>query len=39
MGRWDDSLNDQATDVSSTIIFYDFLQHSLQKSIQFIFHF
>jgi hypothetical protein len=39
MGRWDEQLIDQASDVPSIIFFHDFLQNSLQKSFQFIFLF
>ena len=39
LGRWDDRLIDQASDVTSIIFFHDFLQNSLQKSFQFIFLF
>ena len=30
LGRWDDRLIDQASDVPSIIIFHNFLQNSLQ---------
>ena len=39
MGRRDDHLIDQASDVPSIMSFHDFLQNSLQKSFQFIFLF
>ena len=37
LGRWDNRLIDQASDVPSIIFFHNFLQISLQKSFQFIF--
>ena len=37
LGRWDDRLIDQASDVSSIIFFHNFLQNSLQKSFQLFF--
>ena len=39
MGRWDNRLIDQASDVPSIIFFHNFLQNSLQKLFQFIFNF
>ena len=39
MGRWDDCLIDQVSDVPSIIFFHNFLQNSLQKSFQFIYLF
>ena len=36
LGRWDDCLTDQASDVPS-IFFHNFMQNSLQKSFHFIF--
>ena len=41
LGRWDDRLIDQASDLSSIIFFHNFLQNSLQKSFQSnpLFHF
>ena len=37
LGRWNDRLIDQASDVPSMIFFHIFLQNSLQKSFQFLF--
>ena len=37
LGRWNEQLIDQASDVPSIIFFHNFLQNSLQKSFQFIF--
>ena len=34
LGRWDDRLIDQASDVPSVIFFHNFLQNSLQKPFQ-----
>ena len=39
LGRWDKRIVKQASDVPNNIPFYDFLQNSLQKSVQFIFLF
>ena len=37
LGRWDERLIDQASDVPSIIFFHNFLQKSLQTSFQIIF--
>ena len=39
MGRWDERLIDQASDVPSIIFFHNFLKNYLQKLFQFIFLF
>ena len=36
LGRWDDRLIDQASDVPSIIFFHNFFQNSLQNCFQFI---
>ena len=39
LGRWDNRLIDQASDVLSIILFHNFLQNSLQQFFQLIFSF
>ena len=39
LGRWDKQIVNQASNIPSIIFFHDSLQHSLQKSFQFIFLF
>ena len=39
LGRWDNRLIDQASDVPSIIFVHNFLENSLQKFFQFIFIF
>ena len=39
LGRWDERLIDQASDVASIIFFQNFLQNFLQKFFQFFFFF
>ena len=37
LGRWNDCLIDQASDIPCNIFFHNFLQYSLQESFQYIF--